>query len=52
LAFIVAVIIIHPGCEKVPENEWWKKSLIYKVELETVRSALTAGSSKNVFEGD
>ena len=34
----------------MPDNEWWRKSLIYKVELESVKSALD-GNSNNVFKG-
>lgn len=33
LAFIIAVIVVHPGCKKTPELKWWEKSNIYRVDL-------------------
>ena len=50
LAFIIAVIIVHPGCEKVPNQEWWEKSVIYRVELESIKNLLTPGK-ESAFEG-
>ena len=32
-AFAIAVIIVHPGCEKEPELNWWEKSMIYRVDI-------------------
>jgi alpha-glucosidase len=47
LAFIVAIIIIHPGCEKEPKIEWWSKSIIYRIELEKFKEL---GKADSIFK--
>lgn len=45
IAFIIAVIIVHPGCENKPELKWWQDSLIYRVDLNKIKDFVNNSDS-------
>ena len=43
------MIIIHPGCEKVPTTEWWERALIKRLEMDVIEELGNSEALKSIL---